>query len=466
MENGLNEKLNRVTTAFSEMKNNLGLDANTPIEEIAAQTNLRSLLNIYLQEEEPSTKDGLWLQSSDLSMEHLIVDDNMMINEEWIDTAFIRSAWDSDNTQYTSTAIIGDYLYMVCRSTTTITPMVKINLKDQSFETLSKPPIALGGKEALVNGTDIYFIGNRTQTQTATRAKFVKFDTLSNTFTELTDVPYRTSYMAKFCVYNNCIYGFNLGDSTTSGSSGYQYRYTCKYDIATGVWSNLPDYPHYYVSACDVVVLGDKVWFLYTVDYTSSTTSTITNSAYKKTKVFDLTTEQYLNTNLTLPYAKASSTNDKPRAKKVGDYVYIFEATEIIKVPISAFYIRESTAALNYSSYDIIQYPNGLDGTGTKQLFTLSISTNEEGIIITTTNATHWLSLTTKSYPNNSIIIKQGLASSNAYQVQLFKVDGMTEMGKLVWPVCDIRHYTAEDKINKTVPTYYGNGTEWIRFKN
>lgn len=58
-KNSLNTKLNRIDETLLLMKNNLGLSENEVIENLAEATNLHTLANVFIQEEEPETKDGI-----------------------------------------------------------------------------------------------------------------------------------------------------------------------------------------------------------------------------------------------------------------------------------------------------------------------------------------------------------------------------------------------------------------------
>lgn len=62
-KNSLNTKLNRIDETLLLMKNNLGLSENEVIENLAEATNLHTLANVFIQEEEPETKDGIWIQA-------------------------------------------------------------------------------------------------------------------------------------------------------------------------------------------------------------------------------------------------------------------------------------------------------------------------------------------------------------------------------------------------------------------
>jgi hypothetical protein len=60
-ENSLNNKFNRVDNAIAEMRQNLNLQSTDSIETVAETTalNLKKLMNIFIQKEEPKTKDGI-----------------------------------------------------------------------------------------------------------------------------------------------------------------------------------------------------------------------------------------------------------------------------------------------------------------------------------------------------------------------------------------------------------------------
>ena len=61
MDNNLNAKIDRIDTAIAEMRKNLSLSANAEIEEVASSTaiNLKKVMNVYIQEEQPATFEGI-----------------------------------------------------------------------------------------------------------------------------------------------------------------------------------------------------------------------------------------------------------------------------------------------------------------------------------------------------------------------------------------------------------------------
>jgi hypothetical protein len=81
MENGLHEKLTRVEQTVSTIKNNLALNNNAPIEDVVTATefNLKHMMNIFIQPEEPATKDGVWIKSEPFDFDEIKVDEDWVI---------------------------------------------------------------------------------------------------------------------------------------------------------------------------------------------------------------------------------------------------------------------------------------------------------------------------------------------------------------------------------------------------
>ena len=71
------------------------------------------------------------------------------------------------------------------------------------------------------------------------------------------------------------------------------------------------------------------------------------------------------------------------------------------------------------------------------------------------------LNLKSKEYENNSIVISQ---AKDTYKTQIFN-NNLIE-GRMLYSFDDVWHNTTENGLDKTLPTYYGNGTEWVKFKN
>ena len=66
------------------------------------------------------------------------------------------------------------------------------------------------------------------------------------------------------------------------------------------------------------------------------------------------------------------------------------------------------------------------------------------------------------SYADDSLIIIKGAN----YKTKLIKFNGKVINGNIDFNFKDTKYYGVENGLDETIPTYYGNGTEWIKFKN
>lgn len=84
-ENSLNNKFNRVDSAIAEMRQNLNLQSTDSIETVAETTalNLKKLMNIFIQQEEPETKDGIWIKSDPFEYDEIKVDETFVIKGQF-----------------------------------------------------------------------------------------------------------------------------------------------------------------------------------------------------------------------------------------------------------------------------------------------------------------------------------------------------------------------------------------------
>ena len=71
------------------------------------------------------------------------------------------------------------------------------------------------------------------------------------------------------------------------------------------------------------------------------------------------------------------------------------------------------------------------------------------------------MSMIPKTYVDKSILIANN--DFNTYTTELVESD---VINGLHYKFNDVFYYTQEDGFDATIPTYYGNGTQWIKFKN
>ena len=67
------------------------------------------------------------------------------------------------------------------------------------------------------------------------------------------------------------------------------------------------------------------------------------------------------------------------------------------------------------------------------------------------------------NFKEKSIILD---ISQNTYTTKLVEYDTTNITGDITFKFNDANYNDASNKLIQTLPTYYGNGTEWIKFKN
>jgi hypothetical protein len=73
------------------------------------------------------------------------------------------------------------------------------------------------------------------------------------------------------------------------------------------------------------------------------------------------------------------------------------------------------------------------------------------------------MAMTSGEYDNNSVILSQAPIQKSFIQTQLWDI---VLQNRLLYSFYDAYYYNKENGFAIGVPTYYGNGTEWIKFKN
>lgn len=435
--------------------------------------------NIFIQEEEPETKEGLWIQASDLQVDNIVIDELVYVNEDWEDPTLIERITDNTAGQSTHCALVGDYLYYTGRNTApTATNMFRLNIKTYMIEDLGKPKLDVQGKYPVVVGTDIYFMGYHAPYVNATMSKsFVKYDTLTNTYTQLASIDRETGIYTTYYYYNGFIYAFNVKDvNGTSQTNGYQLRHQYKYNIATDEWIYLGEDSYWYKSCSLPFLVGNKLWFLF---HTARTAyfSNIANYSeyYRKSIVFDFETEQFIVPNVNFESITSGTTkingasnSTTPQPVLVDDMVYLFTRLRLYKIPVSEFEIVDTEKILKFANYETLEYNSPLT-TNKSYLGYIIPAVSDNKIFLTGLNNTEEteicvLPLTSKEFDNNTLVIRQGNSNGGAVLTQLFNMP--LQKGRLTYPLYNAIHYTTENGANNSLPLYYGTGTEWVRFKN
>ena len=379
-------------------------------------------LNIYAQTTEPTNKNGIWLQT-DKVVEHYISDDNIFMGGTWsptTDTASIPISFSES-----SAVAIGTDIYLLGgTSTTTWTRNYKYNTLTNTYTQLTNIPIYLRNGAAVVIGTNIYLFGGANNPYYS-----YKYDTLTNTYTKLRDMSSPFSSGAAVAVGTD-IYLFG---STSS------YNKIYKYNTLTNTYTQLADIPYNFQSG-SAISIGTSVYLF--------------GGANNPSKVYKYNTLTNTYTQLAdIPYNFYSSA-----AVVIGTNVYLLGSTNS---SFNHYNYKYDTLTDTYTRLTDIPY-NFYSGAA------VAIGTDIYllgGANSSTTNRKYHVE--NKTYvQNNSVIIVQGKTYDVGYNIKLFEVTDFEEDYQPLYGFADAWFYTLQDGLITDIPTYYGNGTQWIKFKN
>ena len=335
-------------------------------DELANKTSGSAKPNVFMQETEPTTKNGIWLKGS-YQVDNIAADENIFAGEEW-------------NT----------------------TKMASLKVIPYEFYTGSAVSIE----------TNVYLFGGSGNSTAA-----YKYDTLTDTYTKLTDIPYQ--FYGSVASIGTNIYLFG------SDSSSY-HKYAYKYDTLTDTYTKLTNIPYefYYGSAASIE----------TNVYLFGGTSGNSTTAYK----YDTLTDTY--TKLTdIPYQFYGS------VASIGTNIYLFGGTSGSTKAYKYDTLTDTYTKLTDIPYNF--YRSSAIFTGT-DIYLFGGAANKTKVQVMT--------MIPNDYGNNSIVISQG-----GFTKKTNIADYGIQNAKFYY---DKVYYQNENgELLNTIPTYNGNGTEWIK---
>ncbi len=430
-ENSLNNKLNRIDETLLVMKNNLGLSENEVIENLATATNLHTLANIFIQEEEPSTKDGIWIQTKKEThlYDTIKIDKDITIPGAWrFDKQTMQTIngshrpYNSSENRYQNYVIFNGKHYIAVDYT-----MYEMDPNTGSLASMGSLSgrgnlVAAGGKYVCHYGSNGSYAIDCFNLETGAR-------TIVNA-TKNFDVMCYCPYDGYFYIYGSdsplCKFNPDTKEFISTGGKGINY---CANLIPVGsqilgigktdrwgVYNGLFDIENGYAytsltSKLDVcmagdyynnaVVVGNSV---YLIVYKNP--SSTTEPAFEKVFKIDLNTWDY------------QIVTDEFNSDEFGTVVgFAFDSQH------NAFY------AINRDK-----------GNSSGRYYNIPMDCN------------------TTQYDNSSIVIMQSPITKSEKQTALWTYPCLE--GRMLQSFYDVYYYNKDTGFDFTLPIYYGNGTE------
>lgn len=234
-------------------------------------------------------------------------------------------------------------------------------------------------------GTDIYLI-NGIYAYSSNSKQVYKYNTLTGVYTRLNDVP-TDIHTGSACTIGTDIYLFG------SGANDYK-KYAYKYNTLNDTYTRLTDIPYNYNYGSAVVYNTDVYLFGGSGSSESSTT------AYK----YDTLTDTYT---------------------QITDIPYEFTSGSAVIVDTNIYVLGGSRNPTKVQVY----------------------------------------ALQSKTYQqDNLVVVEQGKYKGAGYSIELY--NNPKDIDSPKYQFVDAWFYTTNDGLITDIPTYYGDGTQWINFKN
>lgn len=414
-----------------------------------------SSINVFTQMTEPETKEGIWLQTS-TQYESVKIDDGVYLKNKWITNATDLPPLITTNLKDAIVIPVGIYIYIfkycyLYRYSTidfTLTKIYTFATNVSGYYDGASTPVWCVGSGVRI-GDDIYLFGGQTATGGTTHIATYKYTISTNTAVRKTNVPYN----------------FNYGICTVVGSDIYlfcdSYYYYYKYSTISDTFVQLGMTTGVGIqSGSSVVSDGTDIYLFGTMS-----TGYIPTYWFKYT-VATNTFSEILSGNIYRSYNRCNNIIIDGYLYLVG--CYTSEIGTAYPPTKSTGYPWSKTLKINLSTLTITVLPDSpIEFNG-------ELVTNVDSKIycfkpLTSGATMQVFSLTSKVYDNDKmIIITRSDDTTGTYKTQMYQPPEKVSskyFGRLCTGFNDVFLYENND-INNAIPTYYGNGTAWVKFKN
>lgn len=388
--------------------------------ELAKKTSSATLeLNVFTQTTEPIGKDGIWLQINKTP-------DNI----EFVDNPYNGGYWNYNKTISLNAPPItasdvtynGQYVFIKGSDKTSF---YKWDISTDTYEKLPDTPDNTEQASIAAVGNYVYFFGGATRQFGSNNV--YKYDIVNKQFIQLTNLPYTFQGFGRAKVIGTDIY--LMGDKNFNSDSSQR---NTKWDTLTDTYRVMATIP-YRTDDSSFAVVGKDIYIIGGGSYN--------HNEYKFYK-YDTLSDIYTEVG-TLPVACVSSCTIG-----IGTDIYMFRVSGDNHV-VTKYNITSNTfTTLTPCNYSI-------SGQGVLVGNDIYFFTYDNGSYLTAT-----FTINVVEYSNNSVVIAQGIPS---YLTLLIKNE---EYENLKFHFNDAFFYEDINGLIDTIPTYYGDGTQWIKFKN
>ena len=391
-----------------------------------------SSINVFMQTNEPTTKDGIWLQS-DGRYDHITFAE-ITSGGDWVSsTSRLQIPYtfkEGNGVQ------IGDAVYLFGGAGGSATAY-KYDLANNVYTQLANIPVSFQYEPCTALGTNVYLsaaIGSA-----SVGNQLWKYDTLTNSYTQLASRPQPNTGSMITAVGDDTLYSWGCDWGESYGRHGY------KYTVSTNKWDEIatPPVPMAYNALC---TMGDKVYI-----FGSSYSTSYNYRVY----VYDTINNNYTQVSDSPFYVRKAIAKDDKNIYLVGNngqgttanprmYIYNIELGTYTEL-ITFSYNVDTDAAIALYGDEVV-----IIGNRTNTTMVLSLKPNITDIL------------------DKTVVVDWNTKTTDTYSFKLFDISKITNdfSNDYTYYFHDVLYCKSNGKLDSSIPTYYGNGTEWVKFKN
>ena len=399
-----------------------------------------SSLNLFIQPDEPATKEGIWLQTDEELSDKITVTTQTYLADTFFSswTEYLKGK-PTDCVYYPYITRHKGWLYFFGGSSTynisnSTNKAYRINIESGVVENIKDMPIYGAAGVAISVGDYIYIFGGARYWNTANNSQLVteavRYDVINDTYDYITPIPNGLAF-SRSVTTGDKIYIIGGTRAYSVSKSNLLYEY----DIPTNTITEFKLDWYNYMNP--IVMVGDWIYFFGGTNGTSVATSYKYNPMTKET----------------------IQISDPPtNSSYYGGAVY-HKGVIYIVYGIAKQFVKYDIETDTYTTLSDYPLPSSgattlLTDVGDRLMLHFSGGSNLRQIMYSDTFDYNG--------DENTLLMYQRVGL-NPYQVALCSSN--TINGRLLSSFTDVGYYSTETGINNDIPTYYGNGAEWVKFK-
>lgn len=395
--------------------------------------NKGSKLNVFTQLNEPTIKEGVWIQTEH-NHRKVVNDTELYFSNDWVNPSLgLVASYPAVFTNY-SLVSHGQYVYAIggLQINTAVVNCYRYDTILNVWSQIANMPSSVFGAKCVSVGQYIYVIGGREGTSEPGSRLVRRYDTITNTWTSLMLIPQAGKYNHGLVATDTKIYLIG-GDAIASSTMGTSDLVI--YDIATNTWSSGSSLVEVN-SSPQVAIIGDFIWLMGGTNQSTRRTRvmrySIANNTWEQvtTHLNNFQSHNYwmfsIGTNLYIPFLNNG----------VYKYNTLVNTWELITPTV---------------------YGNFLNSTKLNNRFY---------VIAGASTSNTYFSFTAKPFDENTFLLFRSHERLGSYYTQLLSSDKGIEgaFNRVLSGFNNAWLYVNGDI--QEYPTYYGNGIEWVKFKN